>query len=87
MLVILGISLLTSFFLELREGLANLVISGMLFSGFLSLALYASFLTTTFFTTSLSLLKSTGTGSNLSKPNLSTLLFKLFKLVGTTFNL
>ena len=45
------------------------------------------FLTASFFTTSLSLLKSTGTGTNLSKSNLSTLLFKLFKLLGTFLNL
>ena len=42
---------------------------------------------TLFFTTSLSLLKSTGTGTNLSTSNLSTLLFKLLKLVGTFFSL
>ena len=38
---------------------------------------------TSFSTTSLSLLKSTGTCINLSTSNLSTLLFKLLKLVGT----
>ena len=42
---------------------------------------------TSFFTTSLSLLKSTGTGTNLSTPKLSTLLFKLLKLLGILFNL
>ena len=36
---------------------------------------------------SLSLLKSTQTGTNSSITNLSTSLFKLFKLVGTFFNL
>ena len=45
------------------------------------------FLTTVIFTTSLSLLKSTGTSTNLSTSNLSNLLFKLFKLVGIFFNL
>ena len=45
------------------------------------------FLTTSYFATSLSLLKSTGAGTNLSTSNLSTLLSKLFKLVGTFFNL
>ena len=40
---------------------------------------YAVFLTTSFFTTSLSLLKSTGTGTNLSISNLSTSVFKLAK--------
>ena len=39
------------------------------------------------FTTSVRLLKSRGTGTNLSRSNLSTLLFKLFKLVITFFNL
>ena len=42
---------------------------------------------TSLFTPELSLLKSTGTGTNLSTFNLSTLLFKLLKLVGTFFNL
>ena len=69
----LGISPLTSFILALREALAsNLVISGILSSIFFILALYTSFLTTSFFTTLLSLLKSTGTGTNLSTSNLST---------------
>ena len=48
---------------------------------------YSVFLTTSFFTTLLSLLKSTGTGANLSISNLSTLLFKLLKLFGKIFNL
>ena len=51
------------------------------------LALYTSFLTASFFIISLSLLKSTGTGTNLSTCILSTLLFKLLKLVGMFFNL
>ena len=42
---------------------------------------YAVFLKTSFFTTSLSLLKSTGTGTNLSMSNLSTLVFELDKFV------
>ena len=46
------------------------------FSTYLS---YTVFLTTSFFTASLSLLKSTGTGANLSIPSLSTLVFKLAK--------
>ena len=41
--------------------------------------LYSVFLTTLFFTTSLSLLKSTGTCANLSISNLSTSVFKLAK--------
>ena len=40
---------------------------------------YTVFLTTSFFTASLSLLKSTGTGANLSISNLSTSVFKLAK--------
>ena len=46
-----------------------------------------SLLTTSFLTTLLSLLKSTGAVSNFTISNLSTLLFKLLKLVGTIFNL
>ena len=81
-------SLLTSFILALRVVLvAKLVISGILFSPFFILALYTSFLTTYFFPTSLSLLKSTGKGINLSTSYLSTLLFKLLKLVRTFFSL
>ena len=53
---------------------------------FFILELYKSFLTTAFFATLLILLKSTGTGTNLSRSNLSTLLFKLRKLVGTFLN-
>ena len=44
--------------------------------------LYTSFLTTSFFTISLNLLESTEIVFTLSTPNLTTLLFKLFKLVG-----
>ena len=42
---------------------------------------YSVFLTTSFFTTSLSLLKSTRTGANLSISSLSTSVFKLAKFV------
>ena len=45
------------------------------------------FLTTSFFASSLSLLELTGTGTNLRTSNLSTLLFKRFKLVGYCSNL
>ena len=84
----LGISFLTSFVLILSAALvAKLVISSILASIFLVLPVYTSFSTTSFFTKSLSLLKSTGIGTNLSSSNLSTLLFKLLKLVGTFFNL
>ena len=86
-LVILVTLSLTSFILALREALvAKLVISDILSSIFLILALYTSFLTTSFFTSSLNLLKSTGAGTNLSSSNLSTLLFKLFNLVRTFSN-
>ena len=62
-LVILVIFFLTSFILPSRVALvAKLVISDILSSIFFILALYTYFLTTSFFTTSLSLLKSTGTG-------------------------
>ena len=40
---------------------------------------YSVFLTTLFFTASLSLLQSTATGANLSIPSLSTSVFKLAK--------
>ena len=81
----LGISPLTSFILALRVVLvAKLVMSGILSSKFFILALYTSFLTKSFFTTALTLLKSTGTDTNLSK---STLLYKLLKPLGTLFNL
>ena len=45
------------------------------------------FLTTLFFTTSHTVLKSTGTGTNLSTSNLSSLPFKLLKLLDIFFNL
>ena len=46
---------------------------------FLILAIYTSFSQYHFFITSISLLKSTGAGTNLSTSNLSALLFKLLK--------
>ena len=67
---------MTSFILALREALvAKLVIL------YTSLALYTSYLMTSCFTTSLSLLKSKGTGTNLSTSDLTTLVFKSLKLV------
>ena len=42
---------------------------------------YTSFLTISVFTTSLTLLKSTGAGNNLSVTNLSTSVFKVAKFV------
>ena len=60
--LIRGISVLTSSIFVLRIVLvAKLVISGVLSSIFLILALHSVFLTISFFTTLLSLLKSTGT--------------------------
>ena len=43
--------------------------------------LYTVFLTTLFFTTSLTLLKSTGTGANLPMSNLTTSVFRLAKFL------
>ena len=72
-LVILGISFSTLFILAVRiVVIADLVILGILSWICLILALCTSFLTRSIFTTSLSLLKSTGTGTNLSTSNLST---------------
>ena len=71
-LVILGIWLLNSFILVVRVVLvAKLVISGILTSIFFNLALYTPFLTTSFFTNSLSLLKSAASGTSLLTFNLS----------------
>ena len=87
-LLILGIAVLTSFIFVLRTVLvAKLVISGILFSIYFILALCSVFLTTSFLTTLLNLLKPTGAGPNLSISNLSTLNFKLLKLFGKLFNL
>ena len=61
--------------------------SDILCSISLILTLDTFFLTTSFFTASLSLLKSTVTGTNLSISILSTLLLKLFKPVGIFSNL
>ena len=62
-----------------------MVISGILSSIFFILALYTPFLSASFFTTSLSLLKPVETGIY-STSNFSTLLFKLLKLVETVFS-
>ena len=79
---------LSSFYISLLQVLvANLVTGGILSSIFFILTLYLTFLIISFPTTSFSLLKSTGTGTNLSTLNLSTLLFKLLKLVETFFSL
>ena len=68
-LVTLEISSLTSFILALRHGLiARLVIPGILSSIFLILVLCTSLLTTSCFNTSLSLFKSTGTGTFYQHP-------------------
>ena len=87
-LLILGILFITSFILALRVVLvAKLVTSGILSSISLIIELHTSFLTTSVFTTSLSLFKSTGAGTNLSTSTLTTSLFHLLKLLGTFFNL
>ena len=87
-LVILGISRLTSLILATRVILvAKLVILGILSWISLILVLYSVFSTTSFFTMSLSLLKSGETGfyssafnfSNTSVSNLTTSNFKLAK--------
>ena len=54
---------------------------------FLTCWSYSAFLAASFFTTSLSLLKSLGAGTNLSTYNLSNLLFRQFKPGGTFSNL
>ena len=72
--LILAISVLISFIFVLRTVLvAHLVISGILSSIFFIFELCSVFLTTSFLTTLLNLLKSTGTGTNLSISDLSTL--------------
>ena len=71
-LVIPGVLFLTFFILALRIKLVAKVVC-ILSSIFLILALHISFLMTLFFTTSLSLLQSTGTSTNLSTSDLSTL--------------
>ena len=87
-LLILGISPLTSFTLALRVVLvANLVMLDVWSSMLLISALYSVFLTTSLFTTLLSLPKSTGTDANFPISYLSPLLFKLLKLSRIVFNL
>ena len=78
-------SALTSFILALRIVIVTkLVVTGILSSIFF---IFSLFLTISFFTTLLNLLKSTGVVSNFTISNLSTLLFKLLKLAGTFINL
>ena len=74
---------MTLFILALRVVLAaKLLISGMISSICLILALYTSFLTTSFFTTLFSLLKSTETGTNLQHL-INLFSFQILELVGT----
>ena len=54
---------------------------------FITNSSYTVFLTTSFFTSLLSLLESSGVVYNFPMFNLSTLLFKFHKLFGTFFNL
>ena len=71
-LVMLGISPLALFILALKVFLrVKLVISDTLSSIFFILALYTFFITASFFTTSLSLFKSTRTDTNFSTSKLS----------------
>ena len=75
---ILGISFLTSFIFVLRLLLgAKLLIFSILSSISFILASYSVFLTTSLLSTLLNLIKSAGTGANLSIYNLSTSVFKL----------
>ena len=60
---------------------------GILSSIFFILALNSVFLTISFLTTSLNLLKLVGTGANLSQSSLSYLVFNLLKLLGKLPNL
>ena len=86
-LLTLGTSYLTSFILPLRVVLiAKFVIPGISSSIFLILVSYPVFLRTSFFTTLLSLLESTGAVSNFGISDLSALLSKLLKPLGTFFN-
>ena len=80
--IMLAVSFLTSFIFVLRLLLvAKLLISGILSSMFFILASYSVFSTTSLLTTLLNLLKSTGTGANLSISSLSTSVFKLATFV------
>ena len=80
--VILAISFLTSFIFILRLLLvAKLLISGILSLIFFTLASYSVYLTTSLLTKLLNLIKSAGTGANLSTSNLSTSVFKLATFV------
>ena len=84
--LMLGISVLTSFIFVLRIVLVAKLVIGILSSMFFILSLYSVFLTTSFLTALFNLLKSTGTGTNLSISSLSTLFFKLLKFFGKIFN-
>ena len=74
---------MVNFFFFLTKLLVSVVLIALIF---LNKSLYSVSLTT-YFTASLSLLKSAGAGTNISTSNLSTSPFKLFKPVGTFFNL
>ena len=62
------------------KSLVSILFNGIAFTFATNLS-YTVFLTTSFFTTSLSLLKSTGTGANLSMSKLSTSVFRSAKFV------
>ena len=82
-LVILGILFFKPYF-SIKSSISSYVcnIRYFIFNTFYLSILYI-FLTTSFFAASISLLKSTGEGANLSTSSLSTLFFKLLKLAGT----
>ena len=69
-----------------RFFLAKLLVSVVLILSNFFNSLHSVFLTRSYFNTLFSLLKSTGTTINLSASSLSTLFFKLFKLVGTVIS-
>ena len=86
-LIILSISPLTSLILGIRVVLVTkFVISGILSLIFLILASYSIFLTKAFITNLFNLPKSAKVDYNFPISDLSTLLFKLLKQLGTLFN-
>ena len=85
-LVILGIPFLTSLILALRLVLVFSISISFIYNIF-DHSIMHIFFNNIVFTISLSLLKSAGAGTYLSTSNLSTLLFKLLKLLATFLNL
>ena len=79
--IVINFCVLVSFLTKLLVSVVLILLA------FLTNLLCSVFLTTSFFITSVSLLKSTEKGINLSTSNLSILISKLLKLIGTFFNL